>query len=733
FLPRTTMYEYTQPVVDRPRKYVCTTGLPVKEDGSLAELDIRQAARNAMAQQKRSESPSVPIPFPLQVTCAGNLTLLEAGADALSLRMNAAPRPYRQKVAESVRFRLPRPLNMVSGHSGLAFTLWTGEECSPEVRIGCRLIGATEAQAAEILPYVPVLSAWGENPREVYLDWQLLNYADVNEALAVLRSVREVEFTFASALRAPRRGSSTAPQPARLTLSQLRLVDYLKGSFDPARHDWKPGVLPDLTLQHRAQEVTGIVARFGGAEGVRSAVDSLDLCARTQCWDGSFLDCRRGPTTVASGEYTFGFTLYGLLCAYRALEEMKCPLLEEPISFGPVTLRRRDAYQRMFYRGAMARTAALPSEYRDDIIGGDTLITGANRVLGYAIAMRMIADTLSNPAQKQEVLEKYQPIIQQIAEAQGKYSGGFPILGEGDRYAGQGIHYDAGYIRTHMDWLVLGVRQTGDPRLVQILERYQRVFEAVMNARGTGLMRLVSERSPRGGDVSLVLPDATAQVGMAYQLPIIAQWGYNCSRLVWSDWEQRPGGHFGFASRAQGYPLGAHTSILLDDLAPHPEPKDLGYRFPRQFPIWSSRLYNKQGELLRTSRVTIAPDGTTTNDFHIGVGEYPVTVGVPVRVESPDGHVTAVAESLSGWPPLLPDGAPVEIAGDATARGKIGEPVPLLLKGPTRLRIVGPDVTLPPEAGGARVPFVAELTLTPERADLPVRLTVVRQGVEEGG
>jgi formamidase len=50
FAPRTPMYQYTQPVVDKPRRYICTTGLPVRDDGSLAELDIRQAARNAVTE-----------------------------------------------------------------------------------------------------------------------------------------------------------------------------------------------------------------------------------------------------------------------------------------------------------------------------------------------------------------------------------------------------------------------------------------------------------------------------------------------------------------------------------------------------------------------------------------------------------------------------------------------------------------------------------------------------------
>lgn len=51
--------------------------------------------------------------------------------------------------------------------------------------------------------------------------------------------------------------------------------------------------------------MTGIVAGYGGEAGVQSAIDSLDFAARTQCWDGSFLDGRREAVTVASGSKPF--------------------------------------------------------------------------------------------------------------------------------------------------------------------------------------------------------------------------------------------------------------------------------------------------------------------------------------------------------------------------------------------------------------------------------------------
>lgn len=704
---------------------------------------LEMAARNAIDQQKTSEAAPIAIPFPEDVASHGSLKLTRLAADRLTVQTTADPKTYRIAAGEFIRIKLPQPMDMVARHSGLALIVQTTDTTSPEVRLGCRLI-APGGMRAVILPSPPVLSRWGDNPHEIYLDWAFLNYADVNQAVGVLQAVETIEITFASALRAPQRGASRSDKPARLTLSNLRLVDYLKGSYDPSRRSlrfddramkWVPGTKKDLTLQHRCQEVTGIVARFGGEPGARSAVDALDMAARTQCWDGSFLDGRRGANTVTSGEYTFGFTLYGLLSAYTALQDRKAPALDEKIAIGPATMTRHQAYRRMFYRGAMSRAAiATPATYRDDIIGGNTLITGANRVLGYAIAMRMIADVLPNRTLKNRVLAAYAPLIKEIADAQGKFSGGFPLLGEGDKYGGKGIHYDGGYIRTHMDWLVLGVRRTGDPFLVRMLRRYQTVFEAAMNRHGTGLKKLISERHAGGGDVQLIIPDATAQVGIEHQLPLIAQWGYNCGIPVWTNWEHRTGNHFTFASHTRGYSLGAHTSILVDDIDPAPRPKDLGYLFPRQYPIWSSRLLNTAGRLQRVSKVTVRTDGTMHNDFVIDVGEYPVTVGVPVTIKASGADVVATADKLSGWPKLLPEGAQLRI----TSRNwpeprdvRIGEPVSITLTRPDHLVIIGPQVTLPPEAGGQKVPFRAELTLEKAPAAqghaVPeVQLTVLR-------
>ena len=702
---------------------------------------LTATAQHAMEQQKTTAAEAVTIAFPEDVSAGGGVKLIAKSAESLAVEVAAEPEVWNKSPASFVRITLPKATDVVTRYSGLTFNIKTEDGCSPEVRLGFRLCGAGGRQIAEMRPRIPVVSPWGENPREVYFDWGSIGYGREAEVMGTLQSVEAIEITAAGIQRAPHNEPSTGPQAAKFAIANLRLVDYLKGSYDPSRQwlefdaqsgKWQPSSKRDLTLQHRTQEVTGIVARFGGEAGLKSAMDSLDFAARTQCWDGSFLDGRRPPHTVASGEYTFGFTIYGLLDGYQALEQAQRPELAEKLTFGPTTLTRREAYQRMLYRGAMARTAALPSQYRDDIIGGDTLMTGANRVLGYAIAMREVADVLTDAARKKEVLEHYQPVMQQIADAQGKYSGGFPLLGEGDQFNDRGIHYDAGYVRTHMDFLVVGVQRTGDPLLVKMLERYQTVFAAAMDSTGTGILPLISERHQGTEPVELILPDATAQVGLKHKLPIIAQWGYNCGMPVWAAWERRPGNHFSYASHARGYPLGAHMSILVDDMSAAPPPKDLGYLFPRQYPIWSTRTFTKEGRLTRTSTMTIRPDGTQVSDFVIAVGEYPVTVGVPVAIKSPQGAVVAVAEKLSGWPKLLPADAEIEISGDDAAQGRIGDTFGLIISKPTHLVITGPVTTPTPESGAPPEPLRAELTLSPapgvapEKAGLPIELTVLR-------
>ncbi len=693
---------------------------------------ITLVAQHAMEQQKRTELPAINIAFPVSVTDSPKMKILSKNSKSLKVQITGIQNDNRKAANDVIRFNLPKPMDMLSKGSGITVLVKAEPNSSKEVRLGIRFISQDGKKTADIIPYIPVVDTWGDPVHEIYFDWSFINYSKVHDAIDVLKQVGAIEILSAAYMRAPERGPSRVPQSAALTISNMRLVDYLKGSYDPARHSWKEGVEPDLTLQQRCQEVTGVVASYGGKEGIKSAIESLDHVAKTQCWDGSFLDGRRGASTVVSGEYTFGFAIYGYLTGYLALEKAKVPQLNERITIGPSTMTRRDFYKRMFYRAALARERiAGPTKYRDDIIGGNTLITGANRVLGYAIGMRMVADIFPDGEKKSEIMSKYNEIMDEIMDAQGKFSGGFPILAEGDRFNGAGIHYDAGYTRTHMDWLIIAAQRTGDPRFIEMLRRYQEVFKAVMNSKGTGLLTMFSERGRSNntmGSVELVIPDATAQVGMKYNLPVIAQWGYNNGLAEWLVWNDKSSNFWSGKSKERGYTLGAHSARLLDDFVAEPEPRDIGYLFPRQFPIWSTTLFNKNNQKVKTSHVYIQPDGTMANDFKIEIGMYPETVGVPVSVKSPEGTVIAEALKLEGWPKLLPSNADltVTVNGEKITTTQPDKSFNLKLNGKTLIMITGPVMQLPKEADNEKVPFKALLVLEPQgqQKQLPVTLTI---------
>ena len=696
---------------------------------------LKQASRNTLDQQKHSAVNPVPIPFPNHVEVSGNLNAELHDQKRIVISGVVAPRHAHWDVRDTIRIDLPEPINMLEhadGHySGLAMTIYTHASTSPEARWGVRLIG-TNGRTSDILPTLPLKNRWDANPFEIYLDWAFINYDDVEDAIAVLHSVIALEFGVTSALRAPQRGPSHQDQPVHFELSDLRLVDYLKGSYDPDRHSWgwDGSDNKDMTLQHRVQEFTGVMARFGGEEALTSAMESLDLAVRTQCWDGSFLDCRRGANTVTSGEFTHGFTLWGLLNGYTHFEAIGLPQLDEVMTVGPDTMTRRDFYQRMFYRGAMSRSIALPSDYRDDIIGSNTLIYGANRVLGFGIAMRCIAEHLTDQDQRKQVLAAYEPYIQEVADAQGAFSGGFPLLGEGDIYRNRGIHYDCGYIRTHMDWLVIGIKATQDPALLRILDRYQAVIEAAMDQSGTGILPLISERTRSKHTVSLVLPDITSQLGKQLNLPIIAQWGYNVGMPTWAKLgTERRFNHFIGCMNGRGYGLATHTGILLSDLEPQPVPQDLSYRFPRQWPIWSSRFYQKDdGSHTRTSYITVHADGHMENDFQIQVGEFLETIGVPVTLEVSDGKVIAEAVAMQGWPALLDADTSAVVQTDrVTKNAGINQPIELLLERETRVIITGPQQELPSATGNKTMDFRAELLLKPCQPGQKITIRVLNE------
>jgi hypothetical protein len=220
---------------------------------------------------------------------------------------------------------------------------------------------------------------------------------------------------------------------------------------------------------------------------------------------------------------------------------------------------------------------------------------------------------------------------------------------------------------------------------------------------------------------------------MQYNLPVLAQWGYNDGMAKWLTWNNESRNFWKSQSNARGYTLAALTQIMLDDFVPEPEPKDLGYLFPRQFPIWSTTLYTKKNEPVRTSHVYINPDGTMQNDFKIEIGQYPETVGVPVSIESKEGTVIATALKLDGWPKLLPENAELTVSVNGEVKNKVqpGKPFELTFNGKAVIMISGPMIQLPKEANSEKVPFRAVFMLEPQGKQRPlsVTMTVSRDAV----
>jgi hypothetical protein len=178
-------------------------------------------AQHAMEQQKTSAAPPAAIAFPGDVK-------------ELPVALTASPKTNGKPAAEFLRIKLSSTMDMVSQHSGLAVLIKTEDGSSPEVRLGVRLLTA-DGKIANIQPILPAVSPWGSQKREIYFDWAFIDYAKAEDAAAVLKAVDTIEITAASAKRAPQRGASDEARSAKFVLSDLRLVDYLKGSYDPSR------------------------------------------------------------------------------------------------------------------------------------------------------------------------------------------------------------------------------------------------------------------------------------------------------------------------------------------------------------------------------------------------------------------------------------------------------------------------------------------------------------------
>ena len=165
--------------------------------------------------------------------------------------------------------------------------------------------------------------------------------------------------------------------------------------------------------------------------------------------------------------------------------------------------------------------------------------------------------------------------------------------------------------------------------------------------------------------------------------------------------------------------MGAFLTWLTYDMNAAPEPKDLGHVFPRQWPIWTARWMDKQGNEVRRSKIIVGPGGRMVNTFAWEVGQYPVLSAIPLAIEVVGERSVEISPDTSiGDVPGVPANAKASLS--ITENGTTRTRTVALDDRRFTLTITGPATVRVGFAGGdAAVAFTA----TPQQGSEPVTLT----------
>ncbi len=664
---------------------------------------LESAAARAVAQQHRGHFP--PQPIEADYTGAGGVGVersdaWDADGDGSCLEVTLTDIPQNRsqvRIADRLRVRFPRPINVLEKATGFAFWVRTPEDLSPDLRVGVHFKVEGTEEDPIIFSDTPVVQRFGDNPHLVYFDWGYVFDHSVGVFKVPPREfftkVTGIDLTFVQK-RIPYKDLKLEPVSGHFWIDGLRLVDWLDGTYDNSRCPSAEEVNAayPIVCQGRTQQVALIAARFGGEEGIASAVRAMDMMARIQSWDGSWPEMR----TRMQGEFTHGMILADLARALEWLRQEKRPELDEEVTVRHWTMRRGDLYEQMLYRAAMSRTPGPFSEYKDSYCSGyDALRGGCNRPMAYALGQYAAARVMTDAERKREIMAEYDANTDDLVAAQGVTAGGWPIFGEGNRYDGKGLHWDCGYTTDHVCIMVNASRATDDDRWGKMMRKFDTVVRAMMLPNGRQIDGGLSERghAKRGG---VKEADILFQEAVRRDAPMLAQWGANASRYCWENW---PRGRTLWPSTRsfRGYALGAFLTWQVYDLQEEPRPRDLGIVFPRQWPVWTARWMNKEGEQVRQSKIIAKPGGQMVNTFEWAVGQYPVLSAVPVAV-SAEGDVAVELHPLAyegDVQALAADGVPVVATGPAD--GEVGQGKPMeddratiQIGEPTRVEITAP-------------------------------------------
>lgn len=705
--------------------------VPWKDVLTVKTEALESAAQRAVEQQRIGHFPDQPLKA--TYAGAGNVEITEttewdADGDGKAWLVEVTDIPHNHNhkgIPHKIEVRFDQPINVLENASGFALWVKTPEGLSEDLRVGLHLKVEGEDADPIIFADTPIVQRFGDNPHLLYFDWGYV----FDNSLGVFKTPPREFFEKVTGFdlvivqkRLPfEDGLNLEPTSGEFIIDGLALVDWLDGTYDNSRAPSADVINKDypIVLQGRTQQVALIAAQFGGDEGVDSAIRAMDMMARIQSWDGSWPEIR----TRLQGEFTHGMILADLARALKWMREQNRPELEEEVTIRQWTMKRDDLYEQMLYRAAMSRTPGPFSVYRDTYCSGQgSMDAGCNRPMSYAIGQWHTTEILRDPKQREQVMAEYDANMDDLVAAQGSTAGGWPIFGEGNKFQNKGLHFDGGYTTDHLSLMTDGYRSSNDERWAEMLRKFQTVAEVMVMEDGWHFDGAISER---GGSKphSMKAADIIYQEAMRANAPIIAQWGANFSEEIWSNWPNSPSVWPG-VTRWRGYPLGAFLTWQVYDMQESPEPQDLGYVFPRQWPVWTAVWMNKQGEEVRESQIIAKPDGMIVNTFEWAVGQYPVLTAAPilpkatgdVAVEiqplSYEGNVTKMAADAQPSLSIQPvDG------GAAKTMAMNNNQATLTLEGPSRVTITEPD-------SGVNIVFLA---IPREDKSAPLEIKLLRE------
>ncbi|MFW6153826.1 MAG: hypothetical protein ACOC95_01260 [Planctomycetota bacterium] len=651
---------------------------PVAEAATWAEVQrikvsqLEKAAAHAVAQQRKTQLEPHPVEADFQGiggVLVARSTAWDVDGDGECLKVTLPRIPANHShtdIDHRLAIRFKETKNLLSRSTGLALWIRPAEDLAPTLRFGAHFKCEGTDEDPVIIADTPLVHKFGDRPHQAYLDWGYAFGHEVRPLKGAPRTlfqrVNAIELTFVQK-RIPRGDGPLPPVSGVFYLDGVQLVDWYAGSYDNSRFPAGGPInaAQPIVSQGRTQQVAVICAKYGGEDGVRSAIRAMDMMARVQCWDGSWPEIQ----TRLQGETTHGMILADLARTLEALRDQKCPELKERVRIRHWEMTRDALYEQMIYRAAMSRAPGPMHTWSDTYFSGEgALRGGCNRPMYFTVSQYVTAQVLRNAAWKKQVLAEYDKNMDDLVAYQGITAGGWPIFGEGNRYGGRGLRWGCGYTTDHVFIMAIGSRVTDDERWGVMMRKFDTVVEAMMLADGLRIDGGLSERG-RAKSGGLKAPDIVFQEAYRHGATKLAQWGANVSRLTWSQWPAG-GSQWPYASSARGYGLGAFLTWLTYDLQAEPEPKDLGHVFPRQWPVWTAVWMNKSGEEVRRSKLIIRPGNVpAVNTFTWEVGQYPVVTGAPVAVE------------------LLGEN-PVEIS-DVTATGDVST----LVKAAPRFEVTG--------------------------------------------